>query len=100
MPIAGRGWLKDSLVTFGRVPLAFYILHFYLAHLIAVAIGLVQGFQLGQLLTFNAFYPKDFGIPLWGVYLAWLAVILSLYPFCRWLEKIKASRTDWWLSYL
>jgi uncharacterized membrane protein len=95
-----KGWLKDTLVMFGRVPFAFYIAHFYLAHLLAVAIGLVQGFSLAQMWTFFPFFPKGFGVPLWGVYIGWLCVIALLYPLCRSMAQLKARRTDWWLSYL
>jgi hypothetical protein len=30
------GWLKDTLVMFGRVPFAFYVAHFILIHLLAI----------------------------------------------------------------
>jgi len=30
----------------------------------------------------------------------WAAVVLSLYPLCRWFAGVKARRRDWWLSYL
>lgn len=95
-----QGAIKDTLVMFGRVPLAFYIAHFYLAHLLAVAIGVAQGFSVSQMWTFFAFNPKGFGLPLAGVYGAWLLVIVMLYPFCRWVAGVKARRSDWWLSYL
>lgn len=99
---AGRwqGRVKDMLVMFGRVPFAFYVAHFYLAHLLAVAIGLAQGFRVEQMWTFFAFFPQGFGLPLGGVYFAWIAVVAMLYPFCRWIAGIKARRKDWWLSYL
>jgi uncharacterized membrane protein len=95
-----QGWLKDTLVMFGRVPFAFYVAHFYLAHLLAVLVGLAQGFRLEQMWTFFAFFPQGFGLSLGGVYLGWIAVIIVLYPFCRWLAGVKARRPDWWLSYL
>jgi len=34
------------------------------------------------------------------VYLAWIVVVVSLYPLCRWFAKVKATRRNWWLSYL
>jgi uncharacterized membrane protein len=95
-----RGWLKDTLVMYGRVPFAFYIAHFYLAHALAVLIGLCQGYTVKQMMTFFAFNPKGFGLTLPGVYGVWLLVIALLYPLCRWVAAVKARRTDWWLSYL
>ena len=95
-----RGWFKDTLVMFGRVPFAFYIAHFYLAHALAVVIGVFQGFTVSQMMTLFVFNPKGFGLGLLGVYVAWLLVIVLLYPMCRWVTALKARRADWWLSYL
>ena len=39
-----RGWLKDTLVMFGRVPFAFYVVHWYLLHALSVLLGVMQGF--------------------------------------------------------
>ena len=88
------------MVMFGRVPFAFYIVHFYLIHAIAVVIGLCQGYTLNQMTTFFPFNPKGFGLGLPGVYGVWLLVVALLYPLCRWVAAVKARRTDWWLSYL
>jgi hypothetical protein len=30
----------------------------------------------------------------------WVAVVLALYPVCRWYAGLKARRRDAWLSYL
>ncbi|PRC92278.1 DUF1624 domain-containing protein [Solimicrobium silvestre] len=95
-----KGWFKDTLVMFGRVPFTFYVAHFYLAHSIAVIIGMVQGFTFIQMKTFFPFNPKQFGLGLSGVYVVWLLVIVCLYPLCRWVAAVKARRNDWWLSYL
>jgi uncharacterized membrane protein len=94
------GWFKDMLVMFGRVPFAFYVAHFYLAHLLAVAIGMAQGFGAGEMAVFFPFKPQGAGVGLGGVYLVWLCMIAMLYPFCRWVAGVKARRSDWWLSYL
>lgn len=95
-----HGRVKDTLVMFGRVPFAFYIAHFYVAHVFAVAIGVYQGFSVSQTSTLFAFYPKGFGVGLLGVYVVWVLVVVSVYPLCRWVAAVKTRRTDWWLSYL
>ena len=95
-----RGWVKDTLVMYGRVPFAFYIAHFYLAHMFGVLIGVWQGYTVSQMATFPSFNPKGFGLGLPGVYAVWLLVIALLYPLCRWVAAVKARRSDWWLSYL
>ena len=92
--------VRQPLVTFGRVPFAFYVAHLYLAHALAVAFGVSQGFGAREFLTFSFFFPKGYGVGLPGVYVVWLIVIVSLYPFCRWVATVKARRRDWWLSYL
>ena len=40
------------------------------------------------------------GLPLWTVYVAWIAVLAIIYPLCRWWVHVKRTRHDWWLSYL
>jgi len=94
-----KGWLKDTLVMYGRVPFAFYVVHFYLAHTVAVAIGMTQGYSFSEMTSFGH-TPEHAGLHLGGVYLAWIAVVVILYPFCRWVAAVKARRSDWWLSYL
>jgi uncharacterized membrane protein len=95
-----RGFVKDALVMFGRVPFAFYVAHFYLIHALSMLLGVLQGFHAQQFLTIFFFYPKGYGVQLAGVYLIWIIVMVSLYPFCRWIAGVKARRRDWWLSYL
>lgn len=95
-----RGWLADTLVMFGRVPFMFYVAHLYLLHGLALVLGVAQGFQAAQFLTPFRLFPEGYGVPLPGVYLAWLLVIALLYPACRWMAGVKARRRDWWLSYL
>jgi hypothetical protein len=34
------------------------------------------------------------------VYAVWAAVVLALYPVCRWFADLKARRREVWLSYL
>jgi uncharacterized membrane protein len=95
-----RGAFKEVFVTFGRVPFAFYVAHFYLLHVLSLMLGLRQGFEARQLMTFPPFYPQGYGISLAGVYLVWAAVIAALYPFCRWVAGVKARNRAWWLSYV
>ena len=95
-----RGPIKDALVTLGRAPLAFYVAHFYLIHTGAILVGIAQGFTAQQFLTPYRFFPKGYGVSLWGVYLIWIALVLVLYPLCRWVAAVKARRQDWWLSYV
>ena len=44
--------------------------------------------------------PPGAGFGLGPTYLAWLVVLLILYPACRWFADLKRRRKDAWLSYL
>jgi uncharacterized membrane protein len=96
-----RGAVKDVLVVFGKVPFAFYVAHLYLIHASSLLLGLIQGFHVKDFLTVGFAYPRQgYGLPLPGVYVAWVLIVALLYPFCRWMANLKARRHDWWLSYL
>lgn len=94
-----RGRAFDFFVTFGRVPLFFYVLHIYLAHLIGVALGLYQGHDLFSLTIVMFNPPEGFGVGLPGVYAFWLLVVAMLYPACRWFAGVKRRSTKWWMAY-
>jgi hypothetical protein len=95
-----RGAVAEALITFGRVPFMFYIAHVWLIHGVAVLLGVAQGFSVADMTTLFLFFPKGYGLPLPGVYAAWVLVVLLLYPLCRWFAALKRRRKDWWLSYL
>jgi len=95
-----RGRVADALVLIGRVPFFFYVLHLYLIHAIALVLGAWQGFSIEQIAVIFFYLPQGYGVSLAGVYLLWAAVVLLLYPACRWFAGVKSRRRDWWLSYL
>ena len=43
--------IRRTLVTFGRVPFAFYVARLYLIHSISVVNGVAQGFRASQMFT-------------------------------------------------
>jgi uncharacterized membrane protein len=98
-------WLRPVLV-YGKVPLFYFILHFLLIHLLAVAaawirFGDVSGlFQSPSLDRFPFTAPPGWPASLPVLYLIWAGVVLALYPVCRWYAGVKARQTDWWVSYL
>ncbi len=97
-----RGWMKrlSFLQTFGRVPLFFYVIHLFLAHLSAGVVAWCMGWKTAVLTNSYKTLPADWGLPLPWVYVAWIAVLLMMYPLCRWFAGVKRRRNDWWLSYL
>ena len=94
------GKIKDIFVMYGRVQFAFYVVHFYLIHILSIVYGVWQGFEAHQMAYMFPFYPDGYGTSLIGVNILWIGVIAIMYTFCKWVMKIKSFRKDWWLSYL
>lgn len=97
-----RGRFGEFLATYGRVPLFYYVLHIFVAHLVALPLAYVQGGEWLRLrvLTDIGDFPEWFGVGLPGVYAFWILVVLLLYYPCRWWGRLKATRDEWWLRYL
>ncbi|HEY8502947.1 MAG TPA: hypothetical protein VIL46_00095, partial [Gemmataceae bacterium] len=88
------------MVTFGRVPLFFYLLHLPAIHAIAAAVYLTghsAGWYGGPGETLHT---TGLQVGLAGVYAAWVVVLLGLYPPCRWFAGVKQRHRAVWLSYL
>jgi hypothetical protein len=97
--------LRPALII-GKVPLFFYIVHFYLIHVLAVVASYVrfgtvrEMFQSPDLGHFPFSAPPGWNLGLPMVYLVWMVVVLALFPMCYWYAGFKRRRNDWWLSYL
>ena len=96
--------LRKFFVTFGRVPLFFYVLQWFTAHIISILLHLAFGKPVAWLfqspLELFSGPPQGTGFNLGIVYLAWIVGVLLLYPLCKWFAGVKRRRKDWWLSYL
>jgi uncharacterized membrane protein len=92
----------EFVKIFGRVPFFYYVLHLYLIHLLTVILFFAKGYGTKDIVgqTPFLFRPVTFGFDLWLVYIIWIAVILLLYPLCKWYNKYKSEHTQWWLSYI
>ncbi|GAA4469475.1 DUF1624 domain-containing protein [Nibrella saemangeumensis] len=96
--------LTDIVSVYGKVPLFYYLIHWYVIHSAMVVMVLLQGYRWNDLI----FGPFRFGRPEAGsgvdlpyIYLIWLGVIVALYPLCKWYSQYKASRRDSrWLRYV
>jgi uncharacterized membrane protein len=98
-----QNWFTRTMSIYGRVPMFYYILHFYLIHLIVVIVFYLSGFTAKDINGPNhifLFRPPTFGFGLWGVYAVWIFVVIALYPFCKKYDSYKSSNQKWWLSYL
>jgi hypothetical protein len=89
--------------------LFYFVLHFFLAHVAALVLSLLAYGTAAWTFGFNPvpsmggpkdLFPPAFGWSVGVVYLVWAAVVVALYPLCRWFAGVKASRRDWWLGYL
>jgi uncharacterized membrane protein len=105
-----RGVRPDGpLVVIGRVPLFFYVVHFWLLHAVTSAFAWARYGRASLAYVFSPVpsmggsrdvFPADFGYPLWVTYAVWTGVVIALYPLCRWFAGVKARRREWWLGYL
>ena len=100
---------SNPLIVFGRVPLFYFVLHFYAAHIAAVILAVMTygtaafSFMWQPVPSMGgpvAAFPPDFGWELWVAYAVWIAIVAKLYFVCRWFASVKERRRDWWLSYL
>lgn len=91
------------LMVYGRAPLFYFIVHLCLIHGILLIVVLLQGYPFHDL----QFGPFQFGrpavgggLPLWAVYAIWIAVVIVMYPLCRWYGRYKAAHPEKkWLRY-
>lgn len=91
------------LEVFGKVPFFYYVLHFYLVHLLCTIAFFATGGTFAQGTSGElmfAFRPNNWGFPLWVVYGVWALVIFILYWPCLRFGRYKSTHRQWWLSYL
>jgi uncharacterized membrane protein len=99
------GPLGQVFVTFGRVPLFYYLLHLPVIHLVALGLASARYGEVGFMFQNVAFagpgqLPAGYGYGLTVVYLVWFCVVVALYPACRWFSGLKSRQRTAWLSYL
>ncbi len=98
-----RSNIAQVIITYGRVPFFYYLVHIYLLHSIAYILFLTSGHHLSEIIVQNNFgseLPSGFGVHLWQTYLLWIGAVVLLYFPCRWYNNYKSTHTNWWLSYL
>jgi uncharacterized membrane protein len=97
--------LRPALVI-GKVPLFYYMFHFLLIHLLAVAICYMRYgsahwmFESPDLANYPFTPPPGWGYSLPVIYVVWAFIVVAMYPLCRWFAGLKERRKDAWLSYL
>ena len=95
--------LTEIAAVYGKVPLFYFIVHFYILHPVMFLVVFLQGYQSADLLFgFNLGRPKGVsGVNLWCIYFIWIGLVIMLYPLCKWYGKYKENHKEKkWLRYL
>lgn len=98
-----KNWLARIATVYGKVPLFYFIVHWYIIHPLMFLIVYLQGYKASDLVFgTNLGRPKGpSGLNLFYTYLVWIGVVILLYPLCKWYGKYKeAHREKQWLRYL
>jgi uncharacterized membrane protein len=94
------------VLTFGRVPLFYFLLHMPLIHAAACVVcwfryGTAHWMMESPTIAQYPFtQPPGWGYGLPIIYAAWAGVVIGLYPLCRWFAQVKQRHSAWWLSYV
>jgi uncharacterized membrane protein len=100
MRLGHVGAVRRFLITYGRVPLFFYLLHWPLIHVLAIGVIRAEGRPIPWT-EWPLEYPPDVGYSLGFVYLMWALVVGIMYGPCAWFAQFRRRHRDWkWLGYL
>jgi uncharacterized membrane protein len=97
--------LRPALII-GKVPMFYFLLHFFSIHMLAVLICFARYghihwmFQSPDIAHFPITQPPGWGFTLPVVYLLWAFVVVVMYPLCRRYAALKQRSNNPWLSYL
>jgi len=95
-----------KITVLGRVPMFYYLAHIFLIHLFATIAAFISGYKLSDMVLSTKVQAapqlKGYGFDLPIVYGVWIALILILYPICKWFDHYKRTHqsSKWWLGYL
>ncbi|RXK48797.1 DUF1624 domain-containing protein [Aquirufa rosea] len=83
-PLVKKNWV-EFISAYGRVPLFFFISHWFVLHLILFVLIFRQGFTWADVeFGFQLTRPKTFvGLSTAQVYVLWMLVAALYYPLCR-----------------
>ena len=91
------------LVTFGRVPLFFYLLHLPLIHALAVVLSYARYGEAPWLFEnppLKHSLPEGYGYGLALVCVTWVGVVWMLFPACQAFARFKREHRSRWLALL
>lgn len=89
--------ITKFLAIYGKVPLFFYIIHWYIIHPIMFGMLFSQGYEWKNLPFGNMQFGRPATLSGWSleiVYLVWMLVIIIMYPMCKWYSKYKMQHPE------
>jgi uncharacterized membrane protein len=93
--------VKEFFITYGRVPLFYFILHLAV---ISFAAYLWTYISFGKSVNLSFVpskeWPPEYQPNLWRAYSIWVLLVIMLYLPCKWYGKYKTTSKRWWTSYL
>lgn len=96
-----KNTFSRMMTNYGSVPFFYYILHFYVLHLLLVIVFFISGRHTNEIVSVPfLFRPANFGFSLPVVYLIWILVVISLYKPCLWFKQYKTNHNQWWLKFI
>lgn len=102
--IDGKAIWQRVCITFGRVPMFYYILQWFTAHgfgvLLSYLVGKDASYLFLGLFQMGESAPVGHGFSLGTTYIVWITGLVILYPLCLWWGNLKQRNKHWALSYL
>ena len=101
----GTNRVATALITFGRAPMFYYLLHIPVIHAAAVLVSLVREGRVNAWLFGNhpmapPPVPEGYAWSLALLYFVFAVCVVLLYYPCRWFAQQRARQHSAWLSYL
>ena len=99
---------KTRVTIFGRTALFYYLAHILLIHLFALIGAVISGYSFRDMILSSSVNDDihlkgyGYGFSLTTVYVVWIALVLVLYPLCKWFDSYKRvyKSKKKWLSYM
>jgi uncharacterized membrane protein len=98
-----RNRVAKFFITFGRVPMFYYLLHIPLIHILALATMKLAGASGMSQWYAKAPYtdvPEEQRWSLMTLYGVFVLAVALLYPLCRWYAKAKSEKHLAWMKYV
>ncbi len=97
--IDGKAIWQRICITFGRVPMFYYLLQWLFAHTAGIVLAYFAGTDISYLfkniLEMGQTAPPGHGFSLATTYATWITGLILLYPLCAWWSGIKRRHKHW-----